>query len=475
MSVVVHSADLNIFDGGFLNHSESWTYSPLMGGSWAVGEQGNIVANFGKGWQLYASTSSSSSLRPDYPIYSSDTLLNGGFWAVGSWGTVARNSGGTWTKWWASSKSGTASSANISADHVFYNPPSVPVLGGAFMVSDRGVVLRDNGFGWELFSSLPTSGNITDILFDTLKNELLLTSNDGKVHSLNASNMQWTSYQTPVSTPIRAITTVGNDVWCVGDFNVILRRPAGSNIWTVMDSKLQGLSLNFTDISPVNISRLWVSTTSGVLVDLRLLSNASVSASIPVQFDSFLPLPSIHIISTSFGITSLGNSIYHWNGRVWTCTYNASSTINAISIVSTTSAWAVGNNGTALRWNGTAWLVTNRITDRNLTEVSALGSGVLASGGSLSLNNDYTGLWKLKTVPTTYVSSNWVGLVNRDLCLFSSRKLSQIFLRSFHFLYKCFRITGETDHSNFTVVEVLAEIFPNSNSLLSKFVPIQLG
>lgn len=224
------AADLNIFDGGYLNNSNSWSFSPLMG-AWAVGEQGTIIVNFGKGWQQYASLPSSSSLLSEYKIYTPDTLLNGGFWTVGSWGTVAANSGGTWSKLWAASKSGGVSSTNLSPDLILYNPPSTPVLGGAFMISDRGIVLRDNGAGWEYFAAPQSSATITDLLFYSFNNELILTTTDGKIHSLNTSNMLWTSYQTSRAPSIRAISQVGNDIWCAGGLKSAEKRlPKETNL-----------------------------------------------------------------------------------------------------------------------------------------------------------------------------------------------------------------------------------------------------
>ncbi len=80
--------------------------------------------------------------------------------------------------------------------------------------------------------------------------------------------------------------------------------------------------------------------------------------------------------SSGWGVGKNG-SIWQYSGGTWAGTaYSPTGQIslNAVSIVDTNDAWAVGNSGVASQWNGSDWSLVNTPGGQNLHAVKMLAS-----------------------------------------------------------------------------------------------------
>jgi hypothetical protein len=94
--------------------------------------------------------------------------------------------------------------------------------------------------------------------------------------------------------------------------------------------------------------------------------------------------------------------LLRWDGSQWLVfSDTVSSTLNAITMVTPSDGWAVGNSGLILHWNGITWAPVSSPTAANLTAVEIVSPNdgwALGSGGVLLRWNGST--WQSFTNPT---------------------------------------------------------------------------
>ena len=90
-----------------------------------------------------------------------------------------------------------------------------------------------------------------------------------------------------------------------------------------------------------------------VSVQGRVLLAGSMSAQRTVEAD-------IEQAGASTWAVGNNGTILQWNGTAWAASPSGvTSTLNGVSCASANSCWAVGTGGTALRWDGTSWSSSN--------------------------------------------------------------------------------------------------------------------
>jgi hypothetical protein len=106
----------------------------------------------------------------------------------------------------------------------------------------------------------------------------------------------------------------------------------------------------------------------------------------------------------------------HWNGTKWgsrALPSGLSSEIDAASVVSASSVWAVTEvGGDILHWNGSAWSVSDQVTGSGLlfTGITAVNNSDVWAFGSSSLGPGL-GTWHYNGHTWTQVNGSAVGLV----------------------------------------------------------------
>jgi photosystem II stability/assembly factor-like uncharacterized protein len=83
----------------------------------------------------------------------------------------------------------------------------------------------------------------------------------------------------------------------------------------------------------------------------------------------------------------VGDALLHWNGTAWQRVANpATSTLNAVSMITSDDVWAAGDAGTILHWNGTTWGVVDSKTSSDLYSVSMVAANdgwAVGDGGTV--------------------------------------------------------------------------------------------
>ena len=128
--------------------------------------------------------------------------------------------------------------------------------------------------------------------------------------------------------------------------------------------------------------------------------------------------------STAWAVGQDG-AILYWDGSTW-LEFERPVTKNllAVDALSTDFAWAVGETGTILRWNGTAWQLQTSVTTKNLWDIhfvhpakgwaaASTGSMVFWNGTTWAVKN-ITGvvgnLYAVDMITSTVTASNDFGL-----------------------------------------------------------------
>jgi hypothetical protein len=84
----------------------------------------------------------------------------------------------------------------------------------------------------------------------------------------------------------------------------------------------------------------------------------------------------IHVVGAAGAI--------RWNGTAWSVS-STQANLNAITVMPSRDAWAVGTGGKTLYWDGTAWSVAPVVTTRSLVDVASHGAEAWAVGADSEL------------------------------------------------------------------------------------------
>ncbi|OGT60118.1 MAG: hypothetical protein A3E85_03430 [Gammaproteobacteria bacterium RIFCSPHIGHO2_12_FULL_45_12] len=147
-----------------------------------------------------------------------------------------------------------------------------------------------------------------------------------------------------------------------------------------MISSTQGFAVgaNYTpNCGNGNVKRYTVLTWNGSAWSLL---SPSTSPSVPADNRNNANLNAVHVIDTvGTGTANIGfavgdnGSILKYNGSNWvTDSSPTTRNLTGIDTVSTSEAWAVGVNGTIIRWNGSSWSNVSSPTNTKLNAIAML-------------------------------------------------------------------------------------------------------
>lgn len=172
---------------------------------------------------------------------------------------------------------------------------------------------------------------------------------------------------------------LANFGFAVGNSGTILQYNGTS--WVAVAS---GTSNNINDVVIVSTTEAWAVTSTGGILKWNGSTWSSVASPTSAS------LTSIDMLDTSgsgsagigFAVATNGTIIYY-NGTTWTTqTSPTTNSLNDVVVISSTSAWIIGNSGTLLQWNGTSWSTTTSPITVNLNGLGVYRGGTITSSGS---------------------------------------------------------------------------------------------
>jgi photosystem II stability/assembly factor-like uncharacterized protein len=370
-STVTQTAGSALFDVGMVSATDGWIVGGTDGG-------GAVVLRYdGANWQPQ------NVLAPE--LYALAPVTAGNIWAVGYWGYIAHWDGTDWT--------------------TQVGPQQVPLADVAFASA---------GDGWAV------GGGPQEIV-------------------IHWNGSTWS--EVPVSTTNRALSAVsvtpGGDGWAVGPLGQMLRLDAGA--WTPLASPagydLYGVDMlsetdgwavggwDGGDILRWNGSR-WslYSQTPDYLGTLRAVSMVSatdgwaVGSQAMYRWDgnawtfhgyTLFDQRSVRMRTATDGWMVAENDyghgvIFHWEGATWEIVTITQNILNAVVPVAAGDAWAVGDGGAILRWNGSAWLAASSPTTRTLSAIDMAGPGNGWAVGASGMILRWDGVqWSVVSGPAT--------------------------------------------------------------------------
>jgi len=272
----------------------------------------------------------------------SSSLTNLDAWAVGDGGTIIRWNGSRW------STVNSVTTMNLYSV-VMADTYDGWAVGGS---ANTGVILRWNGT-WSVWNKISFGNNngASDAINATLYSVTIDSSGDSgwavgaNGISLYWNGSVWNGQASMTSNTLRGVAMIhgSNLAWAVGDGGVIFRW--NGNSWSSMTSST---TTNLNSIVMIDDSSGWAvggSGNSGIILNL----NGS--------------------IWNTWNRINFGGAVNPTYGYVTDVINN---TLNSVSMDTASSAWAVGGNGLALRWDGVEWREQDSLVNNNFRGVSML-------------------------------------------------------------------------------------------------------
>ena len=256
-----------------------------------------------------------------------------------------------------------------------------------------------NGVAWTAFAppNVPVAVNLNSIQ--------MLSSSDGWAVGQGGAIIRWDgsswkSIASPVASPnnLRSVWLASSaDGWAVGDAGA----PALSQIF-----RWNGANWNLYQTSPVaaQLNAIHGTGTTNVFAVGNSPGAGSPPAIVrwtggpawtnisPAGVAIGLNLYGVFVVSPSlaFAVGDTGTML-RWDGTLWASILSGTpNTLRGIWMVSGTDGWAVGDAGTIVRWNGLAWAAETSPTANQLNSVQALTSTdvwAVGNGGTIVHRN----------------------------------------------------------------------------------------
>lgn len=325
---------------------------------------------------------------------------DGSFYAVGEAGTVVRYAGSSWTM------HETPTRADLHG--IWASSPS-----DVYAAGFSGTVLHYDGTGWSLVPS-PTSTDLYAV-WASASNDVFVAGSGGSVW--NRSGSTWTEYFVDPGKRFRALWGYAhNDVYVAGSNGTLYHFDGTSWTRIILGFNPQptleirdlwgpapgSLSLIFGDRILSFEGSTWTTFRAGVqngygLWGMSLSEQVAISAGLSTHMtngtEAFYPTPTQEPLFDIWGRASndyyavgrYGN-VAHFDGAAWAAlNVGAADNIHDLH-VGTISALAVGDRGTILRQNGSAWLPENVASGYDLAGVWDSGDGLSIAVGGYSVD-----------------------------------------------------------------------------------------
>lgn len=225
----------------------------------------------------------------------------------------------------------------------------------AWAVGERGLRVHFDGKAWTVVQQGQPSVHYRAV-HGSGPSDVLVVGDGGVTEHFNGS--QW-SPMAPCSSDLRAVfATSPGDAWRAGLSGAIEHWNGAA--WSATSS---GSSGTIGGLWATDATHVWaVDATRGVLL------GDGASWTLDPKSQTMLQLSRISGSSPS-DIWLSGAGLAHWDGAQWTRGLEPSS-INAAVAVSSTEAYAVGEQGEVLQYGGTNWLALSR---GDASDIDALG------------------------------------------------------------------------------------------------------
>jgi len=341
-------------------------------------------------------------------------LPSGEGWAVGERGLILERTGGSWQA--------VNSPMDVTLRKVFTLSPndawviadeSFPLGPGEMGVRSR--LLHWSGSVWTGFPNPESLGFVVDLSFLSSKDGWGIAYTDdgtGPVfHLIRWNGMVWASAaQTPPLAAIRMIAT--DDGWAVGAGGAILHWDGTK--WTAVESPTG------TDLDELAFSSSvsgWAASSQGVILRYALgnwwvysslapnprrmaidpdgedgwMLGSRQSGDVVLRWDTkdwtrfYGDGPDGEVLALDFPATddawaagwipgrSQAGMIWHWDGESWSREIDkVPLPIQAVSFLSGSDAWGVGQNGLLVHWDGSEWTAAKRPSSQDLNAIAML-------------------------------------------------------------------------------------------------------
>ncbi len=236
------------------------------------------------------------------------------------------------------------------------NAVSVRLLDDGWAVGDNGTIIRWNGSAWSNFSS-PTSYDLNDVT--TLSSiDARIVGDAGTI--LHWDGSAWVAETSPASVNLYGIQMLASDDgWVVGDDGVILHW--NGMMWVTIPNTVK---IDLRDLDFISAADGWAvggewSTDIGWYESVALHWNGSNLTSFETHV--YDVLEGVDLVDSSFGwAVGSNNARAEWNGSYWTPNYSASADIHSqdVELFNMSEGWAVGwsyAESNIIYWDGDEW------------------------------------------------------------------------------------------------------------------------
>jgi len=382
----------------------------------------NVVAVGNSGTALhYNGTAWNKKIMPDgHNQYCVAVLDAGNAWSGGTYGDIYYYNGSSWSH---DHKVGGLSS-DVDAIHGIFAKATDLV----WAVGDLGTIANKGPTGWEdktgFFEHIIHSKNLYDVaVLGT--SDLFITGQGGNIfrgelpiievikvpsgtdnglhgvaiHSLLCGwavgdngtilfhdGLSWSHQDSNVNPDLSGVSALSDDsIWAVGNYGSVLHFDGA--MWAPQNS---GTRRDLYDVFALDTTHVWAAGEGVILFyDGTDWSEAA---------HTLLSPKSISGTGSDFVLAVGGFEIHRFNGDRWVLDHTSPHRLNgvyAFTYDGNNCAWAVGDNGHALYYDGTSWTenTTGDTYSRNLLDVVAFGPDEAWAVGQKGVIYRYTGSW----------------------------------------------------------------------------------
>lgn len=260
---------------------------------------------------------------------------------------------------------------------IYYSDVAFTAIDDGWIVGSKGLILHYDGQDWRPFES-PTTGNLLDI-YMAGRNEGWIVGAEGLL--LHYSEKAWQVIPNPSGqTYIAKLSVLGpDDVWMLASDldeekpTIELLHYDGSNWSQVANRTGEG---QLSDFRMLDSQTGWVAYEGGQQ-SLLFVNGAWRNASFDFDYD-FQDIAAVQLLSSSSG-WAVGDDgrIFSFNGREWIETESPTEEyLTDLVMIDASEGWVVGAEGTILHYDGTRWSKVSSPTQSYLFSVDMFGPDI---------------------------------------------------------------------------------------------------